>query len=248
MFDAAVTYFCSTSVTPEAIEGVSEIGRSDRTPGTMWAYDGRTVLKRGIDEKVIVDQEEGIGKTVSVPTIESLVDLVGKNPDNDVVYFINTKDHLATPVKGGLRNYDDHVKIRDLCAQLPDDFVSYDAGVPKNQCGSRTRAAMLSAYLLNNPPLSDGSEVRVVIAKETMYGNTEHGKVAEFGVKGYLCREFFVMKDECHAGPFVDEEQKLVGVVREYEPRNGMAALKSESYVTLTPQGVSYTPALQRAA
>ncbi|MFA6460662.1 MAG: hypothetical protein WCV90_00210 [Candidatus Woesearchaeota archaeon] len=254
IFDAAVLYLSSFASNPQKEEPLKE-GVSERHPGklstgTIWVYDGRTVLERAINQEVIV-KRQGIRDPINVPNLEDLAGLVRATPDADITYFVNTENKTVTPVKGQLRNYDRNEDLYAMGQRLPDDFLSYDGSVPKENVGGRTDTAMLAAKVMNAAPVSDGSEVRVIIAKETPYANTEYGKIAEFGPEGLLYKEFFLKRDPTHTGPFVDETQKLVGVLREYKPSvSGPVELVQESYVSLESGNVNYTPvrALERAA
>jgi len=212
LFEGAIQYLFHCVTQPETTppqEGYSEYHPDKKGIGTMWVYDGRTVLQRAIEAPVVLKPSTGIRETIPVPTLEGLVDLVYHQPDKDSVYFINTEDQEACRVKGNLRNYHAGVNIEDLTAQLPYDFLSTDGRVPIEDAGGRTDAAMLTAYILNTPEVGDGSEVRVLAVKETKYGPTNYGKIVEFGPGGRLLREFFLLEDS---------PRHLCGVYREYSP------------------------------
>ncbi|MBI4983197.1 hypothetical protein HZC32_00950 [Candidatus Woesearchaeota archaeon] len=253
IFDAAIMYFHKVSLAPrpKALkEGISEChhASNQKNIGTIWVYNGDLVQENALEQEIIVKREKGIVETQAVPYLEDLVDYVAREEDEDHVYLINTSKKKASKVKGGLRNYDRNVDISTLENQLPDNFLSRDCSVPKNKVGSRTDAAMLSAYLMNLPPCSDDSEVRVIAIKETKYSNTKLGKLTEFGPGGYLHREVFFEKRPHHNGPYFHEKKNLVGIYREYEPKEGKAELKSESYVSLSPDGgITYTPLHQKS-
>ena len=78
------------------------------------------------------------------------------------------------------------------------------------------------------------SNVKVVLAKNTSYGNTGLGVVAELGSEG-LERRFFFRYDPEHKGEFIDPERKLVGVYQEFRKTSEGIELTSEKYVTLEP-------------
>jgi len=250
IFDAAILYLTSFVTNPPEEEplqeGVSEHHPGKLSTGTVWVYDGRTVLDKAIDQDVVV-KREGIRAPVSTPNLEDLAGLVRSTQDKDLTYFVNSEGKTATPVKGQLRNYEKGTSLWELDQQLPDDFLAYDGSVSKENVGGRTDTAMLAAKVMNSTPVNnEGSEVRVIIAKETPYANTKYGKVAEFGPQGSLCREFFLFYDPSHTGPFIDENEKLVGVVREYQftEKGKPVRLVQESYVSVMPEGVSYTPVI----
>jgi hypothetical protein len=256
VFDAAILYLTGFVTNPpneETLrEGVSEHHPGKLSTGTVWVYDGRTVLDKAIEQDVVT-KREGVRAPVSIPSLEDLAGLVRSTPDNDLTYFVNTEFKTATPVKGQLRNYDRGTSLWELGQQLPNDFLAYDGSVSKENVGGRTDTAMLSAKLMNSTSVNpEGSEVRVIIAKETPYANTKYGKVAEFGPHGALCKEFFLVHDPSYAGRFIDEKEKFVGVLREYEFTESGRPVKlvQESYVHFENGEVKYTPivALQKAA
>lgn len=260
VFESAILYLYSfvQNPTPKALlEGITERHPDRLSTGTIWVYDGRTVLENAKEKRTILRPETGIRDTLNVPNLEDLAGLVRSEPNNDVIYFVNTKDKTATKVYGGLKNSDGEVDLEALSRQLPLTYPSYDGHISTNDVGRRTDAAMVNAKMLNYPPLNDGSEVRVIIVGESRYANTEFGKIAEFGPGGLLCKEFFFYHDPAHPGPFMDKEKGFLGVLREYEPpevAGDRVKLKSESCVSLGAKGeLQYTPvapavAYQKAA
>ncbi|MEK6937783.1 MAG: hypothetical protein AABX04_01935 [Nanoarchaeota archaeon] len=260
VFESAVLYLYSFVQDPSReapLEGVTEMHPDRLSTGTIWVYDGRMVLENAKAKRTIVKPKYGIRSEHDVPTLEDLAGLVRSEPNSDVTYFVNTVDKTATKVYGGLRNSGEGVDLEALSQQLSLTYSSYDGHVSTDDVGRRTDAAMANAQMLNSPPLGDGSEVRVVIVGETKYANTDFGKISEFGPKGLLCKEFFFYHAPEHQGPFIDEEKKFLGILREYEPpkvKGGRVQLKSESYVSLGAKGeLQYTPvastiALEKAA
>jgi len=256
VFESAILYLYSFVQNPpqEAPqEGLTEIHPGRLSTGTIWVYDGQTVLENAREKQTILKPTTGIRGTVNVPTLEDLAGLVRSEPNNDVVYFVNTADRTATKVYGGLVNSGPGVDLEALSRRLPLTYSSYGGHISTDDVGRRTDAAMVNAQVLNVPPLGDGSEVRVIIVGETKYANTDYGKVSEFGPGGLLKREFFFYHDPSSQGPFIDEDKKFLGVVREYvapQEKGGRVQLKSESYVTLNAGRVEYTPVkvLERAA
>ncbi|MFH0701318.1 MAG: hypothetical protein V2A62_02690 [Candidatus Woesearchaeota archaeon] len=260
VFESAVLYLYSFVQNPSReapLEGITERHPDRLSTGTIWVYDGKTVLENAKEKRTIIKPNIGIREEQSVPTLEDLAGLVRSEPNGDVTYFVNTTDKTATKVYGGLRNSDNEVDLEALSRQLPLTYSSYDGHISTDEVGRRTDAAMVNAHLLNSPPLGDGSEVRVVIVGETKYANTDFGKISEFGPKGLLYKEFFFYHAPEHQGPFMDEEKKFLGILREYEPpkvKGGRVQFQSESCVSLGAKGeLQYTPvastiALERAA
>lgn len=242
-----IQYFsdiCLHSRPTKITEGVTE-RHSNKNPGLVCIYDGKSVVDHCLEDgaDIIVKGDKGIVETQNVGSLEGLLDFMAQEPDDDVVYVVNTSENIGHKVKGGLRNMAKGVKVYDLESQLPDDFASRDGSVSKHHVGNRTDAAMLAAYLLNAQNYSDGSEARVMILKETAYGGTKFGKLAEFGPGGFLYKEFSVVKSKKSDQNYFDPNRRLVGIYREYQPVDGKARLVSESYVHINPEGiVEFTP------
>ncbi|MBI2668860.1 hypothetical protein HYX14_03380 [Candidatus Woesearchaeota archaeon] len=104
---------------------------------------------------------------------------------------------------------------------VPEDFIFEDAQELteddlENHIGTKTDLAMVLpvAYTEN------GSNVHAYQIKRTAYTHLGLGKVTHFGSQG-LMEEFFFKYNPASAGPFVDEEKKIVGVYRKYGLRNG---------------------------
>ncbi len=206
------------------IEGVSE---NPYTSGFLLVYDGPTVLEKA--EEMILRKRNGIKDPVKTETVDDLVNTLQNDPDKDATYFLNTGDRTVTKVKGELSNTPPEGEdIESLLeSYLPNDFLSTDPiQRPVYEAGNKTAIAIVAARRISN--------VKVVLAKNTSYGNTGLGVVAELGSEG-LERRFFFRYDPEHKGEFIDPERKLVGVYQEFRKTSEGIELTSEKYVTLEP-------------
>lgn len=232
MFEAAMLYVyqCARdSKSEKIIEGITE---KPKNYGSFWIYDGARVLDNAKNH-LINRKEKGIVQTQPTPTIEDLVREIRETPDSDIVYLVNTQHQQTTKIKGSLRNSYKEVDINDLINALPDDFLSYDQSVSKDNIGTRTETAMMAAYVLNQ--VENSSQARVLIVKDTAYNGTNYGKIAEFGPEGLLQREFFFSRD-----PNINDNSHT-GIYREYNPTKNGVKLESEQKVYITPHGkISY--------
>ncbi|MBI4981396.1 hypothetical protein HZC30_07640 [Candidatus Woesearchaeota archaeon] len=222
------------------IEGISE---NPHYSGAYLVYDGDTILDK-VSQRIV--RKNGIKESETVPTIEAFVDRLRDENDSDSVFLYNTEKQKITKVKGEFSNYC-HEDLESLLENaLPKNFLSADGSMPVYEVGTKTANAALTARVLNQ---RQDYGVKTLVVKKTAYGELGMGKIAEFGKHG-LTREFFFEYAPQHRGPFIDEKNKIIGVLREYGPSK--AKPLSESYVSFAPQGeIRYVPtsvALKKAA
>lgn len=219
-------------------------GENPHYKGIYLVYDGKEVLNT-IAER-LTRKKNPLKEEVSTPTITSFLEQACSEKENtDVILAYNTAERTVTRIKSELRNYSEELD-NIIETHLPYNFVSTDGSISVDGVGSKTSSAALNADILNKP-IDKG--LRVILTKETPYGYLGMGKLAEFGPDG-LTREFFFEYAPEHKGQFIDEKNKIIGVLREY----GSSKTKplSENYVSFNQQGeISYVPtsvALKKAA
>lgn len=203
--------------------------------GLYLVYDGKEVLNT-IAER-LTRKKNPFKEAISTPTTTSFLERVCSRVGNtDVILAYNTNEKSITPTKSEFRN--DYNDIDELLeTHLPYNFVSTDGSISIREVGSKTSSAALNADVLNKP-VDKG--LRAILVKETVFGYLSMGKLAEFGPDG-LTREFFFEYAPEHKGPFIDEEHRIVGVLREYG--KSKSAPINESYVSFNQQGeVRYVP------
>lgn len=225
------------------IEGETE---NPHYGGLYLVYDGEKILETA---SFRIMRKKALRETVSVPSEKSFLAQLRSGGDQDNVFLYNTKRQQLTKVKGEFSNAFPAGKgsLDDLLEKyLPTNFMSANGSTPAYEVGTKTANALLTAYALNRG-IDKG--VRTIIVKRTAY-DFGMGKLAEFGPDG-LTREFFFKYDSEHTGQFVDEEHKIVGVLREYQHKRGKQVCTSEQYVSFSAGGeVQYSPlsAYRRAA
>ena len=206
------------------IEGETENPHYD---GLYLVYDGEKILETASSR---IMRKKALREAVSVPSEKSFLAQLRNGGDQDNVFLYNTNRQQLTKVKGEFSNAFPAGKgnLDDLLEKyLPTNFMSADGSTPAYEVGTKTANALLTAYVLNRG-IDRG--VRTIIVKRTAY-DFGMGKVAEFGKNG-LTREFFFKYDPEHTGPFIDEEHKIVGVLREYRHKRGKQVCTSEQYVS----------------
>ena len=209
------------------LEGKSEV---PYYKGALILYDGETILKKASD--MILRKRNGVRPTEEIGTRSDLIGRLQQEPDQDCVYLFNTHNSRITPIKGELKNHHQEIKdLEDLLeTHLPKDFLSKTEEIEVYNAGNKTAIAMIAAKVL--------PEIRSIIVKRSAYGDLGMGKIAEFGEDGYIRREFFFEYAPDHQGPFVDEEKKIVGIMREYNPMS--KELASEKYISFENGAVQY--------
>jgi hypothetical protein len=206
--------------------------------GQYLVYDGPEVLNT-IAER-LARKKNPFKESISVPDKASFLERVcAGNKNTDVVLGYNTAEKTITPIKSEFCN---DVKDMDqlLETHLPYNFASADGSVSVYEVGTKTASAALNADVLNHP---QDKGLRALLVKRTAYGDLRMGKIAEFGPEG-LTREFFFEYAPEHTGPFVDEERKIIGVLRDnYHHVDGELVPQNEYYVSFSPKReVLYTP------
>lgn len=206
--------------------------------GQYIVYDGREVLNT-IAER-LTRKKTPFKEKISTPTKASFLEQVCAGSRNtDVVLAYNTAEKTITPIKSEFRNdAEDMDSLLDT--HLPYNFASKEGSVSVYEVGTKTANAALNADILNHPK---DKSLRTLLVKRTAYGNLGMGKLAEFGPEG-LTREFFFEYMPEHTGPFVDEERKIVGILRDnYHHVNGQLIPQNEYYISFSPKReVLYTP------
>lgn len=218
------------------IEGETE---NPHYNGVYLVYDGDRILETASSR---IMRKKALRETLEVSTKDSFLEQLRKSGDQDQVFLYNTRKQQLIRVKGEFSNaLPGNQSIDELLEKyLPADFMSADGNIPAYEVGTKTANALLTAYALNK---GVDKGVRTIIVKRTAY-DLGMGKVVEFGKKG-LIREFFFQYAPEHQGSFVDEEHKIVGVLREYQHRRGKQVCTSERYVSVGAGGeVQYSSPL----
>ena len=218
-------------------------GENPHANGVYLVYDGDKILDAASER---ISRKSGIKKTEDVPTIDAFVNRLRDEHDPDSVFLYNTEKQKITRVKSEFNNNYEGSLDDLLKSSLPSNFLSADSSMPVYEVGTKTASAVLMAYALNQ---RQDKGVKTLIIKRTPYGQLGMGKVAEFDKQG-LTREFFFEYAPEHTGPFIDEEHKIIGILREYGKSKDKPL--TESYVSFNSQGeVRYVPtsvALKQAA
>ncbi len=242
----SLKHFCQGRIYDNKGEALVEgIGENPHAHGVYLVYDGAHILDAASKR---ISRKNGIKETEDVPTIDAFVARLRDEHDPDSVFLYNTEKQKITRVKSEFNNNYEGNLDSLLESSLPSNFLSTDSSMPVYEVGTKTASAVLMAYALNQ---RQDKGVKTLIIKRTPYGQLGLGKVAEFGKQG-LTREFFFEYAPEHQGQFIDEEHKIVGVLREYQKEGNKVVPINESYVSFNSQGeIRYVPtsvALKKAA
>ena len=96
----------------------------------------------------------------------------------------------------------------DLFQFIPHDFLSYAGDVPLSKIGTKTRLA------IRMPQFYENTETFQI--KRSSYTPLGMGKVTHFTKEG-LVEEIFFRYDPNSQGPFIEPEQKILAIYRQYE-------------------------------
>ena len=207
-----------------AVEG-EELGEWAR--GCLVIANGQTLADRLVEDKIILDHSAP--RFSPAGTYAQFTEHLDRNIKKDGAFVYNgshksiarvAKLNNSTPALNEARKFQQGL--------IPPNFVYEHNTTPftlediDEHIGTKTDLAMLTplAYTLPN------SHVHSYQIKRTAYGQLGLGKVTHFGREG-LVEELFFKYSASSTGPFIEEEQGIIGVHRMYENVNGKVTLKS---------------------
>jgi hypothetical protein len=218
-------------------EPIRERQENEMYKGVLIIANGDTLVSRLI--KSGLANPEDVDSFNPVRGRDDFFELLNRQEGCDGAFIYDGINDQMTRVYELKHSTNDKIKLVEM---LPKDFVQYNGNmVNVRDLGLKTR---LAATL---PPeyIIDAYQI-----KRTAYTDFGMGKVTHFDRDG-LKEEFFLAYDPQSKGPFIDEEQKIVGKYRRYEREDGRLKRVMDRIVklvqeeeTLQIQERSYVPQL----
>ena len=230
--DACRQYFKEGQILDNEGNPLQE-GSDLKTPhrGLLILRNGSTLLDKLVHNGRVHSAD--IDAPVKLDTEEDLYHFLKFKEENDGVYVYESQ-------LGQMRRVSYVVPPENKATidnRLPRDFIykagGCDAATRRLKLGVKTRLALeLTA--------EEGTKIQAFQIKRSSYGHLGMGKVTHINGDG-LKREFYLEYRPNHTGPFVDEEQRIVGVYKNYRKENGRLEVAEEGYVHFENGEIQYT-------
>lgn len=170
-----------------------------------------------LSEEDLIQDEEPDG-FVELGGKESFFDYIKKQRSSDGAYLFDSKNSVITRVAALNNNHHKLSQNFPLYSMIPKDFVSYTESLTNvRNIGLKTRLAIKLPHVFD--------DLDTYQIKKSAYTDLGLGKVTHFNQDG-LVEEFFLMQNNAVNGPFVFEEQGIVGVYRKYAKDNDGKIIK----------------------
>lgn len=206
-------------------------GSDLKTPheGLLILRNGSTLLDKLVNSGRVHTAD--IDTPVKLSTEEDFYHFLNFREENDGVYVYESR--LGQMRRIGYVVPPNGASIDD---SLPRDFVYQEgsnAATQRLKLGTKTRIALeLTA--------EEGAKIQAFQIKRSSYGHLGMGKVTHINEQG-LAREFYLEYQPDHTGPFIDQEQGIVGIYKTYRKENDCLELAEEGYVHFEDEEIRYT-------
>src|SRR3989344_1865723 len=233
LFDWLVRYHIEKNL-PESMDYTSEgrllnrkglpvnEGKDNDVPyhGILLVSNGDTLMRKLEEDKVLLTREHD--SFAPLRSFSDLSDYLDKQDGEDGAYLHDGKNKRITRVYE-LNNNPNLPDDFDRLALIPEDFVYSDGRAAEmRNIGTKTSLAI---KLPQAHP-----EVETYQIKRSAYGSLGMGKVTRFTKEG-LAEEFFFAYAPESQGPFIDENNKIIGIYRRYERFEGRPQCVEETLV-----------------
>jgi len=235
LFRLLVRYYCEekwTACRRDVKDGIfydrydDDFGIGDENPfhGALIVANGDTLAGELVQQELV--KENPLGKFIPTRTIDDFCTVMDRIKKRDRAMIYDGVNKQMANVEAIYANKLAHINL-DFDKDLPYNFMVNDGSIDVNECGTRTRAAMLITKAYAN----SGCEVDAYIIRATAYTPLGMGLVAHFTKEGL--KEVFFLKYDPNSSEemFIDKKKKVVGVYRTYKRVDGETVLDQERIV-----------------